>query len=285
MQWNVWSKCLFSPSVRNSYTCSTASIRFSNIHSPTKPFSGLPLKSQDKNSQLLQNFSGPEIPKNQHPFLYRFWPWPMNLVAKQDIAKLEMQWNWKFNSKICFIAHTNHTTAMQLTCWPNWFFSTIVIKYHHFFRIFFRTNAQFQDFSGPDFSSVIFQDFSGPMGTLLSFDFTPNHFKHSTIHRHRYARNTNFLLIHEHPSVVSLDKIEMRKTLLDSQQWTNGERAMKWPQLKQCDMNINTLLKNTIFTTTDTPFNVTRNFSRAVEPNSVQAPTVTPVDLADHLLS
>jgi len=49
------------------------------------------------------------------------------------------------------------TTTAQLMCWPNWFFSTIVIKYQHFFR----TNAQFQDFSGPDFSFFIFQDFAG----------------------------------------------------------------------------------------------------------------------------
>jgi len=34
------------------------------------------------------------------------------------------------------------------------------------FHEFFRTNAQFQDFSGPDFSFFIFQDFSGPVGTL-----------------------------------------------------------------------------------------------------------------------
>jgi len=64
---------------------------------------GFPLKSQDTNSGLFQNLSGPEIPKNQYLFLYRFGPWPMNLTAKQDILKLKMQWNWKFNSKICFI--------------------------------------------------------------------------------------------------------------------------------------------------------------------------------------
>jgi len=27
----------------------------------------------------------------------------MNVTAKQDIAKLKVQWNWKFNSRICFI--------------------------------------------------------------------------------------------------------------------------------------------------------------------------------------
>jgi len=27
----------------------------------------------------------------------------MKLLAKQDIAKLKVQWNWKFNSRICFI--------------------------------------------------------------------------------------------------------------------------------------------------------------------------------------
>jgi len=27
----------------------------------------------------------------------------MKLISKQDIAKLKVQWNWKFNSRICFI--------------------------------------------------------------------------------------------------------------------------------------------------------------------------------------
>jgi len=48
---------------------------------------------------------------------------------------------------------TNYSSATDA-----WFFSTTVTKYQQLFR----TNAQFQDFSGPDFSLFIFQDFSGP---------------------------------------------------------------------------------------------------------------------------
>ena len=50
--------------------------------------------SQGSHSNLrikIQDFSGPEISKNQHQFLYCFGPRPMNLIAKQDIAKPKMQ--------------------------------------------------------------------------------------------------------------------------------------------------------------------------------------------------
>ena len=51
------------------------------------PLSWFPLKSQTKNSGPFQDFSGNELPKNQH----RFRAQPMNLIAKQEIVKLKMQ--------------------------------------------------------------------------------------------------------------------------------------------------------------------------------------------------
>ena len=53
-------------------------------HSVTGSRSNLRMKIHD--------FSGPEIVKNQHLFLYSFGPRPVNLTAKQDNAKLHTIW-------------------------------------------------------------------------------------------------------------------------------------------------------------------------------------------------
>jgi len=89
VEWTIFHNCEVSCS--RWYYSEVVNLIFQECRLTCHLEPGFPLKSQDKNSELLQDFLGPEIPKNQHLFLYRLGPRPVNLTAKQDTAKLKMQ--------------------------------------------------------------------------------------------------------------------------------------------------------------------------------------------------
>jgi len=129
-------------------------------------YPGFPLKSQDKNSGLFRIWDTKYQPPIFVPFralTYEFDSRTRHCETKKCNAFFVSSSN---NYCSSLNEHQSWQTV-QLMCWPHWFFTTIVIKYEHFFR----TNAQFHNFSGPGFSFLIFRTlevFSGPMGTLYT---------------------------------------------------------------------------------------------------------------------
>jgi len=130
---------------------------------PTAIFQGSHSNLRIKLQDYFRTFQDLRYQYYQHLFLYHFGPWPMNLTAKQDIVKIKVQWNWKFNSTICFIRvklqQRNWCAGLIDFSAPLW--SNISTS-----SGLFQDQCQFQDFPGHDFSFFIFQDFSWPVGTL-----------------------------------------------------------------------------------------------------------------------
>ena len=69
----------------------------------------------------IQDFSGPNIPNNQHIFLHRFKPRPTSLTPKQDTVKLHaitllsMMTNTNVTVLLNNLLHSGLTRALQPT--------------------------------------------------------------------------------------------------------------------------------------------------------------------------
>jgi len=109
---------------------------------------------------------------NQQLLLHRFEPQPINLIPKQETVKihafalLSMMTNANTTVLLYNLLHRGYSesTATDVQAWL--IFQHLCDQLSALLQDFFRTNVQFQDFLGPEFSVSENQDFLGPVGTL-----------------------------------------------------------------------------------------------------------------------